>query len=484
MKKKIQHFNWDGKIIQLLEIFIDLFIIVSIYILSVVLVSQYSLNELFQGGDVTRDLVITSCALGLGVLIFFRVYKISITKRGYISTMFRLTISLVMVDTILFLLSIVYQDYTLPIVSLGLMLVFQLFSLAITKGIAYLILIKLNVKTSLIFGLRDEVDNLAKKLLYDDNKFVYLKYLVYDEFDNGEIGKLFDYIDTVDYVYLTESLSTDKKNIIIAYCFKMKKRFYLVPKMYELSINHADVSQVGDTLVYEINGLGLTLEQRFVKRVFDLLVSFIALLIAFPFMVLAALAIKLYDRGPILLKQERITRNNKKFTLYKFRTMIPDAEKNTGPVFAASNDNRVTKIGKFLRATRIDELPQLINILIGDMSVVGPRPEREYFIKQFIEENKDYQYRLNVKSGVTGLAQALGTYNTKFNEKLRFDIYYITNYSFLNDIYILLHTIKSIFDPNSAKGLVGDVSLENCLSEEGYYIFDANDIFIKIITKK
>ena len=483
-KKIIEGFNWDGKTIQLFEMLLDVFVILLLYILSVILISQHSWAEIFSGGDVTRDLIITSSILVLGISILFRVYKISITKRGYISTMFRLSISLGIIALILLLLSFIYIGYTLPKTVFGLMLVFQLVSLSIIKGIAYLILKRVNVKTSLVFGPRVEVNKLAKKILYDDNKFIYLKYLVYDEFENGEINILFDYINNVDYLYLTESLPTDKKNIIISYCLKIQKKFYLVPKLYELSINKASVSQVGDTLLYEINELGLTLEQRFFKRTFDLLISLIVFIIAAPIMLLTAIVIKIYDKGPIFFKQERITKNNKKFMLYKFRTMILNAEEKTGPILASSNDERITKIGKFIRFTRLDELPQLVNIIRGDMSLVGPRPEREYFIKKFIEENKDYQYRLKVKSGVTGLAQALGCYNTNFNEKLKFDIYYITNYSFLNDIYILLHTIRSIFDPSSAQGLSKEEDLEKCLENEGYLLLDTIDNFIKIIVRK
>ena len=484
MGKKIEGFSWDGKTVQLIELLVDMTIIVFLYILSVIIVSQHSWNELFSSELFTRDLIITSGLLIIAVFILFRVYRISITKRGYLSTMFRLTIGLGIVGLFMLLISLVYMGYSLPKTAFGLMLVPQLISLSIIKGFSYLFLKRVNIKTSLIFGPREEVHKLAKKILYDDNKFIYLKYLIYDEFDNGDINKLFGYIDKIDYVYLTESLPTDKKNIIISYCYKIQKKFYLVPKLYELSINKASVSQVGDTLVYEINGLGLSLEQRFFKRTFDLFVSISGLIIALPFMLFTAIFIKLYDRGPILFKQERITRNNKKFMLYKFRTMVPNAEKNTGPVLASSNDQRITKIGKFIRASRLDELPQLFNIIKGDMSIVGPRPEREFFTKQFIKENKDYQYRLNVKSGVTGLAQALGTYNTNFNEKLRFDIYYITNYSFLNDIYILLHTIRSIFDPNSSQGLSKDINLEICLDKEGYHLLETNDRFIKIVIRK
>jgi exopolysaccharide biosynthesis polyprenyl glycosylphosphotransferase len=254
--------------------------------------------------------------------------------------------------------------------------------------------------------------------------------------------------------------------------------------LYELSINRAKVTQAGDSLLYEINSIALTLEQRVLKRTFDLLISIVALILFLPIILLISIIIKLYDGGPVFFKQERITINNKKFTLYKFRSMIINAEDTTGPVLSSLNDDRVTKVGKVLRKLRLDELPQLFNIILGDMSVVGPRPEREFFVKQFQKENIEYEYRLNVKAGVTGLAQAMGNYSTSFADKLKFDIYYINNYSMLNDFVILLHTIRSMFDPDSSKGVTETQSLEKCLENEGFFIFRTTDDFIKIIIKK
>jgi len=477
-------FQWDGKLIRFLELMVDLFLIMAFYVIATVIVSTVSYKDLMQWDYFSMNFFANAVILFFGVLIFFRVYEISVTKRSYLSVMFRIAVSLFVVGFIMFMVTLMNMEYSLPRLAIILMLVIQLPALAIVKGTEYMFLKKVNVKTSLIFGPKKEVEMLAKKVLYDDNRFIHLKYLVYDDVSNGDVSKIFEYIDKVDYVYLTEGLPENKKDIIISYCFKIRKPFYLIPALYELSINKAHVTQISDALAYEIDGFGLSLEQRFLKRSFDLIVSFIIFVITSPIMLVTAITVKLYDRGPVLYKQERITKHNKKFILYKFRTMIPDAEKDTGPILADSNDNRITKIGKFLRATRIDELPQLINIIKGEMSIVGPRPEREHFIKQFIEENKDYQYRLHVKSGVTGLAQALGTYNTNFNEKLRFDIYYITNYSFLNDIFILLHTIRSIFDPKSAKGLSLEESLDQCLEAEGYHKLETDNQSIKIIVRK
>ena len=476
--------KWDGKTVQLLELLVDVSVVIGVYILSVIIISEYSIYDLFNGGILSRDIAITSAFLAVGVILFFRVYKISITKRGYISTMFRAAISLTVITLLVLLLSVFNYTYSLPKTSLVLMLSIELLLLAFLKWVAYVILKKINIKTCLIIGPKEDVDSLAIKILFDDNKYILLKYLIYDDFNNHNISELFEYINSVDYVYLTEELTSNKKNVIISYCFRTKKQFYLVPKIYELSINKANVAQAKDTLLYEIKSLELSLEQRFIKRIFDLLTSFVGLIIAFPLMLIISIAIKLYDKGPILFRQERITRSNKKFMLYKFRSMIPNAEENTGPVQASHNDPRITPLGNFLRKTRLDELPQLINVLKGEMSIVGPRALRVEEVEEFINQDHQFSYRSNVKAGITGYAQTMGSYLTLFKDKLKFDIFYITNYSFLNDIIILLHTLRSVLDPSSSRGLTETRNLTECLESEGYHILSIKENYVNIVIKK
>ena len=476
--------DWDGKFIQFVEIIIDIVIVVGVYVASVMLISNHTLLELFQGGIITRDFIITCSILGLGVMITFRIYRVSITKRGFISSMFRISISLAIVFIVLIIYSFIFYTYSLPKAPLGVMLFFQLIILAIVKGISYLILKRINIKTCLVFGPKDEVNNLSKKIFFDDNKFIILKYLVYDDFDDKLTEKVFDYINGVDYVYLTANLSIEKKDKIISYCFKIRKRFYIVPRLYELSLRNANVAQAGDTLLYHINGLDLSLEERFLKRTCDIIVSIITLLIFGPLMLIIALIIKFYDKGPVFFRQERITKDNKRFLLYKFRSMIPNAEENTGPIQASENDQRITPIGKFIRKTRIDELPQVINVLKGDMSIVGPRALRVEEVEDFIKKNPEFSYRSNVKAGITGYAQTMGSYTTSFTDKLKFDIFYITNYSLLNDFIILLHTLRSVFDPDSSKGLSEDLSLEESLEAQGFFIFRTTEDFIKIVIQR
>jgi exopolysaccharide biosynthesis polyprenyl glycosylphosphotransferase len=184
---------------------------------------------------------------------------------------------------------------------------------------------------------------------------------------------------------------------------------------------------------------------RRLKRLGDLLLSVIGLLLAVPLLAAIALLIRLDSRGPVFFTQERLGENKKTFVLFKFRSMYVDAEQATGPVFAQTDDARVTRLGRLLRATRLDELPQLLNVLRGDMSFVGPRPERPFFVEQFEKEIPYYSQRLCVKPGITGWAQVnypYGATREDAAEKLRLDLYYIKHLSLPFDLLILLKTVK------------------------------------------
>ncbi len=194
--------------------------------------------------------------------------------------------------------------------------------------------------------------------------------------------------------------------------------------------------------VGEINPSETPRRVEFFIRLLDVVGSIAILVLAFPIMLVAAMAIKLNSPGPILYRQERVGKGGKLFALYKFRTMIQDAEKHVGPVWAAKDDARVTPVGRILRRTRLDELPQLFNILRGDMSLVGPRPERPFFV----ERHKALQgVRLAVKPGLTGLAQVRSYYDLKPAHKVKYDYIYIQKRSLLLNIYILLQTIPVLF---------------------------------------
>ncbi len=196
-----------------------------------------------------------------------------------------------------------------------------------------------------------------------------------------------------------------------------------------------------------------TFSQLFIKRVFDLAMAAVMAVPALPLMLLLSILIKSTSPGPVIFSQERVGFRNRIFTLYKLRTMIDHAEDQSGPVFSTEEDDRVTPVGRFLRATRLDELPQIYNVLRGDLSIVGPRPERPYFVQLFQEEMPEYNLRHLVKPGITGLAQVAGHYATNTRDKLRYDLYYVSDYSLLMDFRIVLLTIPTLINREAARGL-------------------------------
>ncbi len=247
-------------------------------------------------------------------------------------------------------------------------------------------------------------------------------------------------------------LEEQKRNLLIKYCYERSIRIYVAPEITDILLRGADRVHSFDTPFLLLRNYGPSFEQRIVKRLMDILLSGILLLLTSPFMLLTALAIKLEDRGPALFKQERVTVNGRKFWIYKFRSMIVDAEKH-GAQFSSKNDSRITKVGRFIRATRLDELPQLLNIIKGDMSIVGPRPERQQYIEEFCQETPEFIYRLKVKAGLTGYAQIYGKYNTTPLDKLKLDLMYIETYSLLLDIRLIFLTLKIMFMKESTEGV-------------------------------
>ena len=248
-------------------------------------------------------------------------------------------------------------------------------------------------------------------------------------------------------------IPANARNELFKFCYGQDIRVYVMPKISDIILTGAETMHFFDTPLFLTRSNPLSLEQLAVKRVFDLILCVIILILSLPFMLLTALAIKIYDRGPVLYKQVRCTTNGKEFNIYKFRSMIVDAEKDGVARLATKSDSRITPVGKFIRATRLDELPQLFNILKGDMSFVGPRPERPSIIEKYKKDIPEFGYRTKVKAGLTGYAQIFGKYNTTPYDKLKLDTYYIEHYSFWLDLQLLIQTAKIIFTPEATEGV-------------------------------
>ena len=260
-------------------------------------------------------------------------------------------------------------------------------------------------------------------------------------------------ISTCDIVLVGESLKPDARDKTFRLANEQKKMVILVPTLYEIACSKMYLWRIDDLPTQRVSRMLLTLEQRFLKRALDLTVAAIALVLLAPVMLITAITVKLDSPGPIFYSQERVGLYGKTFKVYKFRSMRQDAEALTGPVLAGENDPRITKFGRFMRATRLDELPQLINVIKGEMSIVGPRPERPFFVEKFIQEKPEYAYRHNVKPGITGLAQITGKYNTTAYDKLIYDLIYIQEVSVKTDLIIMLQTLKVLITKESTEGV-------------------------------
>lgn len=248
-------------------------------------------------------------------------------------------------------------------------------------------------------------------------------------------------------------ISAVDRNALLKYCYSLSMRVYTMPKISDVLIRGADQLHLFDTPIYLTREYSLKVEQRAAKRLIDLFCSVLLLVIASPFMLITAAAIKLYDGGPVFYKQIRCTRDRKEFYILKFRSMRVDAEKDGVARLASKNDSRITPVGRFIRATRIDELPQLFNILKGEMSFIGPRPERPEIIEQYMEEMPEFAFRMKVKAGLAGYAQVYGKYNTTPYDKLKLDLTYIEQYSVWLDLKLMLLTLKILIKPESTEGV-------------------------------
>lgn len=308
----------------------------------------------------------------------------------------------------------------------------------------------------------------ARKTLvvYDNySPFVFLEKtkLRKDKFNIGEVAhisvgitRLAEMIKQYECVIIYD-VHSEQRNRILKLCFENNIRTYTTTKVSDIFVRGAETVHLFDTPLLLYRNMGLTIEQRFFKRATDIIVSLTLLIITSPFLLISAIAIKLYDGGPVFFRQDRSTVNGQIFRIHKFRSMIVDAEKD-GARPAEDNDPRITPVGKILRASRLDELPQLIDILIGNMSLVGPRPERVEHIKQYSEEIPEFVYRLKMRGGLTGYAQLYGKYNTTPYDKLQLDLMYIQNYSFFLDIKLILMTVKIMFMKESTEGFTEEKS--------------------------
>ncbi len=273
---------------------------------------------------------------------------------------------------------------------------------------------------------------------------------------NEKEAELFSEIDQFHTIILYE-ITGEQRETLLKVCSEKHKQFYFTPDIGDLICQGSTYKQLLDTPLMKYDYSYEAIKEYGLKRILDIVFSAFFLIVFSPLITVVAISIKIEDQGPVFYKQKRCTKNGKVFEMIKFRSMITDAEKN-GVLPCTDNDPRITKVGKFIRAHRIDEIPQLFNILVGDMSFVGPRPERVEHVRQYTKDMPEFSYRLRVKGGLTGYAQIYGKYNTSAYDKLRLDLMYIENQSLIEDIKIVMLTFRTLFQRESTAGFEEEVS--------------------------
>lgn len=314
--------------------------------------------------------------------------------------------------------------------------------------ISKLVLKKIGSRNCILFYYNEDPEYLRQKFEERPDQFRILKSVKVSSPEEIE-AEFEDGIDSAIIAYMP----SDFRNEILKICFRRDIEVIINPKVSDVLIRGATELNVLDRPLFILETANSNVFQNFVKRAFDIVFSGLALVLISPILLVTALAIKIEDHGPVFYKQKRCTLGGREFEIFKFRSMIVNAEKNNKAVLAAKNDSRITKVGRFIRATRIDELPQLINIIKGDMSVVGPRPERKALIEQYTDVVEAFPYRMKVKAGLTGYAQLMGKYNSNPYNKLLFDLMYVQKFSLLLDLRLILLTLKIVFMKESTEGV-------------------------------
>jgi len=310
-------------------------------------------------------------------------------------------------------------------------------------------------KMLMVYGGSDLAQRLIIKMITRSEKYQIRETISVDEDYERVCAKILEYR-----VIILCDVPAGLRNRLLKFCYMHSVRTYTTPKISDIFIRGAINISLFDTPLLLNRNCGLALEQRVFKRALDLFLALFGLVVFSPFFLLIPIVIKLYDGGPVVYSQDRLTLNGKVFKVYKFRSMCVDAEKD-GAQLSTQEDERVTPVGRLMRAIRFDELPQLLNILRGDMSVVGPRPERPEIAQEYLRTMPEFSYRLKVKAGLTGYAQVVGRYNTTPYDKLKLDLMYISNYSLAEDFKLIFMTLKILFIKDSTQGIANGAKHAN-----------------------
>lgn len=420
---------------------------------------QLYLNNIIEERFWRRGIWLLSALYGVLLVFFLQTYgglKIGYLKRGNI--IYSHILSLFIVNTIgYFILALIDKRFHSPV---------SFILLTVVDGIIVFIWVFLFQwiygvlfpprRLLVVYGVRP-VFSIMEKIGARDDKYVIGGSISIDE----GIDKIMAKAKEFEGIVVGDVPSHDR-NLILKKCYDSSIRVYMIPKISDILVRSSTNLNLFDTPILLSKNEGLQIDQMAVKRFIDIVVSLIGIILTSPLFVMFGAAIHLADRGPIFYTQTRLTIDGKLFKIYKFRTMRVDAEKDGVARLAGEADDRITDVGKILRATRLDELPQLFNIIKGEMSLVGPRPERPEIAAEYMEDLPEFAMRLKMKAGLTGYAQVHGKYNTTPYDKLKLDLHYIRNYSLWMDLILIVLTPKVLFMKESTEGVgEGEINANN-----------------------
>ncbi len=410
--------------------------------------SQFTLNTYQKAGSIVSCLIYL--VLYMSLCNLYKAFRIASSSIG--ETVFSQLISFGIADFIMYIeCCLIYNRYVNIFPGAGAVV-------AQISGTTIIVLFTKRYfmnhvppkKTLLVYGKEiklEEIEQFKKRILKKYEHLFRITEMYKENIQESTFEELLKRYDTC----LLYELSDDKRGYYLCRCMEAKKQFYFTPRIEDILYQGCTPKHLLDTPLMKYEYKYEDIKGYFGKRILDIVLSIVGLVIAAPIMLLIAIAIKMEDGGPILYKQKRCTKDARVFEILKFRSMVVDAEKN-GMLPCTSNDSRITKTGNIIRALRIDELPQLINILKGDMSFVGPRPERVEHVEQYTGELPEFEYRLRVPGGLTGYAQIYGKYNTSAYDKLRLDLMYIEQQSLLLDLKLIMLTVRTLFQKESTEG--------------------------------
>ena len=420
---------------------------------------QLYLNNIIEERFWRRGIWLLSALYGVLLVFFLQTYgglKIGYLKRGNI--IYSHILSLFIVNTIgYFILALIDKRFHSPV---------SFILLTVVDGIIVCIWVFLFQwiygvlfpprRLLVVYGVRP-VFSIMEKIGARDDKYVIGGSISIDE----GIDKIMAKAKEFEGIVVGDVPSHDR-NLILKKCYDSSIRVYMIPKISDILVRSSTNLNLFDTPILLSKNEGLQIDQMAVKRFIDIVVSLIGIMLTSPLFVMFGAAIHLADRGPVFYTQTRLTIDGKLFKIYKFRTMRVDAEKDGVARLAGEADDRITDVGKILRATRLDELPQLFNIIKGEMSLVGPRPERPEIAAEYMEDLPEFAMRLKMKAGLTGYAQVHGKYNTTPYDKLKLDLHYIRNYSLWMDLILIVLTPKVLFMKESTEGVgEGEINANN-----------------------